>query len=99
MPTNISDKPKSIRGLAVFDLDGTLLRGDTVCEVLAKPLDRLVEMKQFEGFTEEHDITAAREQMVGWYKVRTTSELLAELRRASWAPGGTCQRQWDTLRD
>ncbi len=40
----MNDKPKSIRGLAVFDLDGTLLRGDTVCEVLAKPLDRLVEM-------------------------------------------------------
>ncbi len=83
----MNDKPKSIRGLAVFDLDGTLLRGDTVCEVLAKPLDRLVEMKHFEGLTEERDIAAAREQMVGWYEVRTTTELRAELRGASWAPG------------
>ena len=87
MRTDMTDKLKSIRGLAVFDLDGTLLRGDTVCEVLAKPLDRLVEMKEFEGLTEEHDIAAAREQMIGWYKTRTTSELLAELPSASWAPG------------
>jgi hypothetical protein len=28
------------------DLNGTLLRGETVCEVLAKPLGRIAEMKK-----------------------------------------------------
>ena len=35
-------------GLAVFDLDGTLLRGPTVCEVLAQTLGRLDQMRQLE---------------------------------------------------
>ena len=35
--------------LAVFDLDGTLLRGSTVCEVLAAPIGRLEEMAAIEG--------------------------------------------------
>lgn len=35
-------------GLAVFDLDGTLLRGPTVCEVLARTLGRLDRMRQLE---------------------------------------------------
>jgi phosphoserine phosphatase len=36
-------------GLVVFDLDGTLLRGQTVCEVLAAPLGRLDEMNTGAG--------------------------------------------------
>jgi hypothetical protein len=35
-------------GLAVFDLDGTLLRGPTVCEVLARALGRLDRLWQLE---------------------------------------------------
>jgi hypothetical protein len=35
-------------GLTVFDLDGTLLRGPTVCEVLAQTLGRLNQMRQLE---------------------------------------------------
>jgi len=77
----------STRGLAAFDLDGTLLRGDTVCEVLAKPLGRISEMKQFETLTEERDIARARERMAEWYKGWTTADLQAELHNASWAPG------------
>ena len=40
-------------GLVVFDLDGTLLRGPTVCEVLAARLGRLQAMKAFELLTSQ----------------------------------------------
>jgi len=48
--------------LAVFDLDGTLLRGRTVCELLAEPLGRLDRMQQLERFSTEADLAAARER-------------------------------------
>jgi hypothetical protein len=56
-------------GLAVFDLDGTLLRGPTVCEVLAQALGRLGHMRQLEALIaglSDVDIAAAREEMVRW---------------------------------
>jgi hypothetical protein len=54
----VRDQP---HGLAVFDLDGTLLRGLTVCEVLAGPLGHLERMQQFEALlhTSALDIAAA----------------------------------------
>jgi HAD superfamily phosphoserine phosphatase-like hydrolase len=75
------------RGVAVFDLDGTLLRGDTVCEVLARPLGRLEEMRRFERLKTEASIMDARAHMVGWYRARTTRALEAYLSEAHWAPG------------
>jgi hypothetical protein len=48
--------PPETQGIAAFDLDGTLLRVPTVCEILAKPLDRLEAMRRFEAFTAERDI-------------------------------------------
>jgi phosphoserine phosphatase len=76
-----------IRGLAVFDLDGTLLRGDTVCEVLAKRLGRIQEMKRFETFTAESDIRIARAEMATWYKEYPIDALQSHLPLACWAPG------------
>ena len=35
--------------LAAFDLDGTLLRGETVCEAIARPLGRLERMQAIAG--------------------------------------------------
>jgi phosphoserine phosphatase len=52
-------------GLALFDLDGTLLRGPTVCEVLARALGRLNHMRQLEALIaglSDIDIAAAREE-------------------------------------
>lgn len=40
------------RGLVVFDLDGTLLRGPTVCELLAAPLGHLAEMRSLGPYPE-----------------------------------------------
>lgn len=75
------------RGVVVFDLDGTLLRGDTVCEVLAKPLGRAAEMRQFERLSTEAEIIDARSEMARWYEGHTIETLRAHLRNARWAPG------------
>lgn len=73
-------------GLVVFDLDGTLLRGQTVCEVLAVPLGRLEEMKGFESLTEECEIAQARVQMAQWYRAVPREQLIKSLTSARWAP-------------
>jgi phosphoserine phosphatase len=83
----MSKASEAIRGIAAFDLDGTLLRGDTVCEVLAKRLGRLEEMKRFEAFTAESDIADGRAQMVEWYRGCSAGDLEAQLDNATWAPG------------
>ncbi len=75
------------RGLVAFDLDGTLLRGPTVCELLAAPLDRLAEMRRFEALSSEPEIAAARREMARWYEGRTPSELCRALEAARLAPG------------
>ena len=77
----------NILGIVAFDLDGTLLRGPTVCEVLAKPLGRLAEMRRFEAYTTEGEVAAARLEMVQWYRDYTVAELQMHLRNARWAPG------------
>ena len=76
-----------MRGLVAFDLDGTLLRGPTVCELLAEPLGRLAEMQRFEALSSEADIASAREEMARWYEGRSAKELCDGLDAATWAPG------------
>lgn len=75
------------RGIAIFDLDGTLLRGETVCEVLARPLGRIDQMQKFERLRSEAEIADARTQMMTWYEERTHEVLCGHLRNATWAPG------------
>lgn len=70
-----------------FDLDGTLLRGPTVCELLAAPLGRSEDMRRFETLTTEADIAAARVEMARWYDGRDRDELLSSLHDATWARG------------
>lgn len=76
-----------VTGLVVFDLDGTLLRGDTVCELLAKPLGCSDQMKQFEMLTSEADIIAARLEMLKWYSDHSPELLQSHLTNACLAPG------------
>ena len=78
---------KQISGLAVFDLDGTLLRGPTVCEVLAEPLGRLDEMRQFETFRSEPELALARREMAKWFRGYTIQDLQQHLHSAQWATG------------
>jgi phosphoserine phosphatase len=77
----------SPRGLVVFDLDGTLLRGPTVCEILAAPLGRIEEMRAFESLTGQPEIAEARIEMAQWYNGTPRERLLEFLRAAQWAPG------------
>ncbi len=83
----MNDSPERVRGIVAFDLDGTLLRGDTACEILAKPIGRLDEMQRFETFTSEADIIRAREQMAKWYGEHSPQDLAAFLNDVRWAPG------------
>jgi HAD superfamily phosphoserine phosphatase-like hydrolase len=75
------------QALVVFDLDGTLLRGPTVCEVLAESLGRLERMRQLERFVGHQELRAAREEMAGWYLSVGLTRLQGSLQRARIAPG------------
>ena len=76
-----------IRGLVCFDLDGTLLRGPTVCEVIADALGRSEAMQRFETFSTEVEIAAARVEMARWYAGHSQLHLQKMCARAQWAPG------------
>lgn len=77
------------RGLVVFDLDGTLLRGPTVCEVLAVPLGRLDEMREFERLStdDQEGIARMRAEIARWYAEVSREQLLDSLNAVEWAPG------------
>lgn len=53
-------------GPVAFNLDGTLLQGDTVCEGLARRRDRVAEMAALERLTGLDDIHASREVIARW---------------------------------
>ena len=74
-------------GLVVFDLDGTLLRGRTVCEVIADSLGRGKRMREMEMLTGREAIACARREMAGWYANERREDLLACLAGAEAAAG------------
>lgn len=73
--------------LVAFDVDGTLIRPDTCCEAIARPLGRLERMREFERLTTVAQITAARAEMASWYTGRSHAELCTPLADATLAPG------------
>ena len=75
------------RALVVFDLDGTLLRGQTVCKVIAQSLGRLPRMQEFERLKDRHQIAAAREEMALWYRDVPHASILDSLQNVQLAPG------------
>lgn len=75
------------KGLVVFDLDGTLLRGPTVCELLAAPLGKSKEMKRLEMSSTKREVKKARAEMARWYKGVPRKRLLRSLDALTWAPG------------
>jgi len=77
----------AVQGLIGFDLDGTLLRGMTVCEVLAEALGHSDVMKRYERLATERDISEARMDMARWYQGHTYDDLQAHLESACLAPG------------
>jgi HAD superfamily phosphoserine phosphatase-like hydrolase len=54
--------------LAVFDLDGTLIRGRTLSEVIADGIGRGDRMHALERAHSLEEVVAAREEMAAWYR-------------------------------
>ena len=72
--------------LVAFDLDGTLTRGETACEGIARGLGRLERMRELEAAPWAQG-RRARQEMAGWYRGRTPEELVAGLASVPLAPG------------
>lgn len=73
--------------LVAFDVDGTLLRGETVCECIARGIGRVEEMAAFERLGSQDEIAAARRAMLEWYIPHGRPALLRCVRGATLAPG------------
>lgn len=80
-------KSNAFRGIVAFDLDGTLLRGPTVSELIADGLGRLEQMRKLENFKDEAELITVREEIARWYAEKSVSTLLSYLKGARWAPG------------
>jgi phosphoserine phosphatase len=74
-------------GLVAFDVDGTILRGPTVCECIAEGIGKLQAMQAFEQLTAKADIARARMEMAEWYRPFDRETLSACVDRATLAPG------------
>lgn len=72
--------------LAAFDLDGTLIRGPTICESLAVPLGKLSRMREIEQLRDPAQIRAARQEMLAWYG-EPLAALCGKLTDIAIAPG------------
>lgn len=73
--------------LVAFDLDGTLLRGDTVCQAIARRMGHLERMDELERLTDFAGIAAAREELAGYYAEASREELLSHLEGCTLARG------------
>lgn len=79
-------KPTQMR-LMAFDLDDTLLRGETGLEAIARPLGRLDRIREFELLTHRADIKMAREEVASSYEWHGLSELCSYLEPKIFGPG------------
>lgn len=77
---------ESTSALVVFDLDGTLLRGDSVCEAIARHIGTLPRMRELEVLPWS-SVFAAREEMASWYAPYSREHLLEGLQHVRLAPG------------
>ncbi len=73
--------------LVAFDLDGTLLRGDTVCQAIARRMGHLERMNEFERRQHPDEIAAARAELAGYYATTSRDRLLSYLEGCQLAPG------------
>jgi phosphoserine phosphatase len=72
--------------LAAFDLDGTLVRGPTICEQFAEHLGKLPRMREIEQLRDPVQISAARQEMLAWYG-ESRNALCGRLCHTEIAPG------------
>lgn len=83
--------------LVVFDVDGTLLRGDTVCQVIARGLGKYERMCELERSRNTEQVIAAREEMADWYRQAGREKVESLLGGLALAPGA--EEGIDMLRD
>lgn len=83
--------------LAAFDLDGTLLRGDTVCEAISRQLGRYERMRELEQVSTRAELLDSREEMAGWYEPYSITELSEPFPEMDLAPGA--RTAFELLRD
>src|SRR5262245_24201598 len=88
--TESTDRASPIR-LVAFDLDGTLTRGDTVCEAIARGMGHLDRMRALEANAEARrdraSLRSLREELARYYRAATRAELYSHLRSRALAPG------------
>lgn len=80
-------QPNNRIRLVAFDVDGTLLRGPSLCECIAAGIGRQDEMRAFERLTAADDIAAARAAMISWYRNHDKAALLKHVQTATLSPG------------
>ena len=73
--------------LAIFDVDGTLLRGDTACMWISRRLGNYRRMEELEKAPTREHVIAARIEMASWYSQSNPNDLLGEMDDFPWAPG------------
>ncbi|MCP4334861.1 MAG: HAD-IB family phosphatase [Gammaproteobacteria bacterium] len=73
--------------LVVFDFDGTLSRGPTICEVLAESLSKLPRIKEIELLETREELAAAREEMAPWWDSMSEADIAKSLQGVNLAPG------------
>jgi len=77
--------------LAAFDLDGTLLRGDTVCEALARHMGHLERMRQLEATQDarqdRESLLFLRTELAAYYRGVPAADLRSYLSTLTPAPG------------
>ncbi len=75
--------------LVAFDLDGTLLWGESVWEAIGRGIGRLERVREFEqlDITQTESIVGAREEFVEWFCSYTIDELREHVVSMQAAPG------------
>ena len=86
-------------GLAVFDIDGTLLRGHTVCELIAARIGKSERMAELEAGpkTKPEDLIPAHREMADWYLDAGIERVMLDMGAVGLAPGA--KQGIDALRD
>lgn len=73
--------------LVAFDVDGTLLRGETVCECIGRHLGKSREMTLIEQAKTLEEVAAARREMLTWYLPHGREAILKYVKGVRLAPG------------
>jgi hypothetical protein len=91
--------PGRIR-LVAFDLDGTLTRGDTVCEVIGRQMGHFRRVRALEAICgkqrDRDSVRLLRTELVSYYRAATRAKLRSFLSSLTLAPGA--RKGFDLLR-